>query len=109
MDVLDGLLARTWLAPSHSERPALERAVNEQVLAALLALCKNPDATMQVRAQTLWALEEIATRTPEFATDPDWRAHFRAARRLAEEALEAPLSEDWSAPKPPPGSPIGLK
>ncbi len=108
ISVLEGLLEQTWLSSSYRPHTVLRRAVNDQVLVALLALSQNPDATLHVRAQALRALREIAFVTKASPGEPDWNAHYRAANSLVEKALEAPLPEEWSAPKPPPGSPIGL-
>ncbi len=111
LGVLEALLARTWLdqtVEGMSKLSPLRLTVNDQVLAGLLALAQNADASMHVRAQTYWALERIAgARAP--TGDLNSRAHYLAAKRLVEQALEAPLPEEWKAPTPPPGSPIGLE
>ncbi len=110
ISVLDGLLEATWLSSSYRPHPVLKRAANDQVLMGLLTLAKNPAATMQVRAQALSALRKIEFRTRSVpGGEADWGAHYRAANSLAEQALEEPLSEERSSPKPPPGSPIGLE
>ncbi len=109
MEVLEPLLARTWLKPPESELTALERAVNEQVLAGLLSLSRDPDATMHVRAQASWALQELLPLAQYRGSDLNRRAHYLAAKQLIEQAMEAPPPEDRKAPKPPPGSPIGLE
>jgi hypothetical protein len=108
--VLDELLGRSWLRDSvDAEGAALQRTVNEAVLAALMTLAKNPGTTPQVRAQAMDALSRIADfPRPSALDDADWRAHFGAAKRLAEQALKAPLPEDPVPLTPPPGSPIGL-
>jgi hypothetical protein len=114
VDVLQALLDRTWLSESittRGPRAVLERAVNDQVLAGLMTLAQAPEATMHVRAQAIWALEMIAAgiEIRRGQNVADWRAHYQAAERLIEQVLDAPLPEEWQAPKPPPGSPIGLE
>jgi hypothetical protein len=106
--VLDQLLERSWLKNDvASAHAGLQRAVNEQVLATLVALSADPAATMHVRALARQALGRIAVLEPPF-DDPDWRAHFAAARQLAAKQMEQGMPAEWVPPEPPPGSPIGL-
>jgi hypothetical protein len=107
--VLEELLAVTWLAnPPGLPHPQLRRAVNDQVLLALMKLSEHPEATSQVRALATDALVRIADLQSLTATeDADWRAHFDSARRRIQRYLETPPAERQIPAEPPPGSPIG--
>jgi len=110
-NVLDSLLAATWKA----RRPAgvageVQRAVDQVVLADLLALSRNPAASSQTRAVvglTLQTLKTWAAGAAARAADPAERAHLASAEQQIAELQKDPKLVIPTPLAPPDGPPIG--
>ncbi|MEP5765626.1 MAG: zinc-dependent metalloprotease [Halieaceae bacterium] len=107
--VLEQLLAETWFKQSPAPaNAALQRAINDQVLQALLKLVVDPAATTQVRALTASYLDQLRSALERSEpAHPAWRAQKLLAVALIKERLSELQPEGMKPPLPPPGSPIG--
>ena len=109
--VLDALVARTWLAePQRDPYHALiARAVQSLTVTRLMDTAANADAAPQVRAAATETLRDLGERLKLPATDASTAAHRRATRDDIERFLARPdAPRKQTAPLPiPQGDPIG--
>lgn len=103
--VIDRLLAVTWNTSSQRDASARQTgfAVDDVVLARLMALAANAAAPMDVRAVSFHKLSQLEAgiRTRE-------GAHYQFAAARIKHFLENPSEESVPAvADPPPGQPIG--
>jgi hypothetical protein len=99
--VIDRLLSATWL--SAKNRGPLGAVVDDVVLAKLMGLAANSEASPEVRATAFGKLTDLHARIGA-RTD----SHFRFAAARLKKFLEDPVEN--RVPKvadPPPGQPIG--
>ena len=109
-DLLDALLAATWKA----RRPAgiageVQRAVDQVVLAHLLALSNSPAASTQTRAVVAFTLQGLKTWAANAARtgDPAERAHLASAEQQISDVQKDPKLAPPMPPAAPDGPPIG--
>jgi hypothetical protein len=109
--VLDALIARTWLdpAPRDTYQAAIARAVQSLTVTRLMDTAANADAAPQVRADATEALRELNERLKLPVADAATGAHRRATRDDIERFLARPdASRKQTAPLAiPQGDPIG--
>jgi hypothetical protein len=110
--VLDALIARTWLAPMPRDayHAAIARAVQSLTVTRLMDIAANADAAPQVRAAATQTLRALSERiTPPGVADAAEFAHRRATSDDIERFLTRPdAPRKQSAPLPiPQGDPIG--
>jgi hypothetical protein len=110
--ILDALIARTWLAPAPRDtyHAAIARAVQSLTVTRLMDTAANSDAAPQVRAAATQALRELHDRLKQpGVADPAEFAHRRATGDDIERFLARPdAPRKQTAPLPiPQGDPIG--
>jgi hypothetical protein len=109
--ILDALVARTWLdpAPRDTYQASIARAVQSLTVTRLMDAAANADAAPQVRAAAAEALRELNERLKQPAPDAATTAHRRATRDDIERFLSRPdAPRKQTAPLPiPQGDPIG--
>ncbi|MGI9106304.1 MAG: zinc-dependent metalloprotease [Pyrinomonadaceae bacterium] len=109
--ILDALIARTWLAdaPRDAYHGAIARAVQSLTVMRLMETAANPDAAPQVRAAATEALRDLGERLKSPSLDAATGAHRRATRDDIERFLARPdAPRKQTAPLPiPQGDPIG--
>jgi hypothetical protein len=111
-ELVDELLAATWLADHHAGLEGeLQRAADNQVLERLMMLVADEAVDPQARAIALDAIERLDQWLAERVTvarDVDWRAHFRFGRFRIRQLHDDPSSIRQLEPvAAPPGEPIG--
>jgi hypothetical protein len=109
--ILDALIARTWLdpAPRDTYHAAIARAVQSLTVTRLMDTAANADAAPQVRAAASEALRELNERLKLPVADTATSAHRRATRDDIERFLarpDAPRKQTTPLPLPQ-GDPIG--
>jgi len=109
--VLDALVARTWLAdaPRDPYHASIARAVQSLTVTRLMDTAANPDAAPQVRAAATEVLRDLNERLKLPSTDAAAGAHRRATREDIERFLTRPdAPRKQTSPLPiPQGDPIG--
>lgn len=109
--ILDALIARTWLdpAPRDTYHAAIARAVQSLTVTRLMDTAANADAAPQVRAAATEALRELHERLKLPNADAATGAHRRATRDDIERFLARPdAPRKQTAPLAiPQGDPIG--
>ncbi|HEX8633779.1 MAG TPA: zinc-dependent metalloprotease [Pyrinomonadaceae bacterium] len=109
--ILDALVARTWLdpAPRDSYHALIARAVQSLTATRLMDIAANPDAAPQVRAAATETLRDLNERLKLPASDAALAAHRRATRDDIERFLTRPdAPRKQTAPLAiPQGDPIG--
>jgi hypothetical protein len=111
--ILDALIARTWLAdaPRDTYHAAIARAVQSLTVTRLMDTAANPDAASHVRAAATEALRDLSERIKSPPTDAAAIAHRRATREDIERFLarpDAPRKQTMPLPIPQ-GDPIGSR
>ena len=110
-EVTDALLAASWKAqPKAGAARAVQREVDDEVLAGLMALASNEQAAPEVRAMALEKLEDLSKwAAAQPGADDDERAHrlwaVAQVRRFELEPFQ--LLKPTPPATPPPGQPIG--
>jgi len=109
--ILDALIARTWLAdaPRDTYHAAIARAVQSLTVTRLMDTAANPDAASHVRAAATEALRDLSERIKSPPADPAAIAHRRTTREDIERFLarpDAPRKQTLPLPIPQ-GDPIG--
>ena len=113
MDVVNALIARTWVhaAPANGSQAVVARAVQHVVVQQLMELAANREASSQVRAVAAQGLRQLANRlkTAPAGAGPMTIAFRSATRGDIERFLHRPAAVyQPTAPLPtPPGDPIG--
>jgi len=103
------LVTRTWRAPAPADAygAAIQRAVQSLLVARLMDLASNADATAEVRANASQGLRDLAAFT---RTSPSSRsAHYVATREDVDRFLKRP-ADTFKKTEPlttPAGEPIG--
>jgi hypothetical protein len=109
--ILDALVARTWLdpAPRDPYHASIARAVQSLTVTRLMDTAANPDAAPQVRAAATETLRDLSERLKLPPADAAANAHRRATRDDIERFLARPdAPRKQTAPLPiPQGDPIG--
>jgi hypothetical protein len=109
--ILDALVARTWLdpAPRDAYHAAIARAVQSLTVTRLMDTAANADAAPQVRAAATETLRDLNERLKLPSPDATTGAHRRATREDIERFLARPdAPRKQSTPLPiPQGDPIG--
>jgi hypothetical protein len=110
--VIESAITATWKKPAGADYAGeVQRTVDYDLLAKLLELAANPEATPQVRAVTtaqLTALREWLIATAKQSGVPAQQAHLAYGARLITQYFEYPKEfAPLRIPAPPPGSPIG--
>ncbi|HEX8456139.1 MAG TPA: zinc-dependent metalloprotease [Pyrinomonadaceae bacterium] len=109
--ILDALVARTWLAdaPRDPYHAAIARAVQSLTVTRLMDTAANAAAAPQVRAAATDALRDLGERLKLPTADAATAAHRRATRDDIERFLARPdAPRKQTAPLPlPQGDPIG--
>jgi hypothetical protein len=108
-DVVAALVGKTWRAPAPADGygAAIQRAVQSLVVARLMDLASNADATTEVRANASRGLRDIAGFT---RSSPSSRsAHYVATREDIDRFLKRPADtfKKTEPLTPPAGEPIG--
>jgi Met-zincin/Domain of unknown function (DUF5117) len=105
------LVASTWGAPAEASPrlAALQRVSQRVVLDALMSLAARPEASPEVRAETLATLVGLRrTLTAQKGATPEAEAHLRLAERDVREFLDEPEARRARPATPvPPGRPVG--
>ncbi|HZG51424.1 MAG TPA: zinc-dependent metalloprotease [Pyrinomonadaceae bacterium] len=109
--ILDALVARTWIAdaPRDPYHASIARAVQSLTATRLMDIAANPEAAPQVRAAATETLRDLNERLKLPPADPAAAAHRRATRDDIERFLARPdAPRKQTAPLPiPQGDPIG--
>jgi hypothetical protein len=109
--ILDALIARTWLAPAPRDpyHAAIARAVQSLTVTRLMDTAANADAAPQVRAAASEALRELHDRLTHPTPDDAYHAHRRATADDIERFLSRPdAPRKQTTPLAiPQGDPIG--
>jgi hypothetical protein len=109
--ILDALVARTWLAdaPRDTYHAAIARAVQSLTVTRLMDTAANADAAPQVRAAATETLRDLNERLKLPAPDAATNTHRRATRDDIERFLTRPdAPHKQTAPLAiPQGDPIG--
>ena len=111
-EVIESVLAATWKRPAGADYAGeVQRTVDYGLLARLIGLAADTDATPQVRAVTtaqLAGLREWLLATARQTGVPAQQAHLAYGARLITQYFEHPKEfAPLKIPAPPPGSPIG--
>ena len=111
-ELVDGLLAETWLAdPQRGLDGELQRTTNALTLEHLLSFVADKEVDPQARAIALDAVERLDQWLGERIDSEivaDWRAHYRFGRFRIAALRDDPASIRERAPVAvPPGEPIG--
>jgi hypothetical protein len=108
-DVVAALVHKTWITPAPTDAygAAIQRAVQSLLVARLMDLASNAEATPEVRANASQGLRDIAAFTRTSSSSR--RAHFVATREDIDRFLKRPADTFKKAePLPTPaGEPIG--
>jgi hypothetical protein len=112
--ILDALIARTWLAdaPRDNYQASIARAVQSLTVTRLMDTAANPDAAPQVRAAASEVLRDLGGRLNSQSPSPDATTitHRRSTRDDIERFLARPdaATRKQTTPLPiPQGDPIG--
>jgi hypothetical protein len=109
--ILDALIARTWLAdaPRDTYHGSIARAVQSLTVTRLMDVAANPDAAPQVRAAATQTLRALHERLMQGGFADAASAHHRAVRDDIERFLARPDAPRKQTPPLaiPQGDPIG--
>jgi hypothetical protein len=90
---------------------AIQRLTSEQYLKRLMTLATDEKADSQIKAQAFLAVQELAQwleKQSPLNIDDDWTAFYAHSRHAISTMMNDPaLIKPDTAPKPPPGSPLG--
>lgn len=109
LEVLDAAIMATWYGPRQEGlQGEVQRAVNVVLLKHLMSTAANANTAPQVKAMLEGELRRLSTTLDGTVSDRSWTAHFRYGSELIKRYFDDPAKfEPQSAPKAPPGSPIG--
>lgn len=110
IEVVDKLIEATWKSPKASAYlQAIQRVVDQAVLAHLMTLATDDNAANQVRAIAYVKVMELGDWMGNaLDTNPNQQAHFLFALAQIKAYKENPIDfKRTDPPRPPAGSPIG--